>query len=191
MDYINDRSAILELLRKELSDEKYEHSLETEKRAVLLAEIHGEDKVKAGFAGLIHDITKCMDNDMLAEKYGISPTVSAKTMHQLTGAEYIKEHHITDDKDIIDAVRTHTTGALGMTKLQKIIYLADATEPKRHFYYVDELRKVSEKDLDEAMLLSLERTVTNLKKRDLPIDENTNLAYNEIKEIVDLKKRRI
>ena len=92
-----------------------------------------------------------------------------------------------DDKDIIDAVRTHTTGALGMTKLQKIIYLADATEPMRHFYYVDELRRVSEEDLDEAMLLSLESTVNNLKKRDLPIDENTNLAYNEIKELVGRK----
>ncbi len=187
MDYIKDRSKILELLKENLSEEKYEHSLETEKRAILLAGLHGVDKEKAGFAGLIHDITKCMDNDELAKKYGITPTVSHKTMHQLTGAEYIKEHHITDDKDIIDAVRTHTTGALGMTKLQKIIYLADATEPMRHFYYVDELRRVSEEDLDEAMLLSLESTVNNLKKRDLPIDENTNLAYNEIKELVGRK----
>ena len=187
MDYTKDRDRILELLRENLSDEKYAHSLETEKRAIHLAEIHGEDTEKAGFAGLIHDITKCMNNDELAERYGIGPTVSHKTMHQLTGAEYIKEHHITADEDIIEAVRTHTTGATGMTKLQKIIYLADATEPGRHFYYVNELRKASEKDLDEAMLMSLESTVNNLKKRDLPIDENTNLAYNEIKELVDRK----
>ena len=187
MDYINDREKIVELLKNNLSEEKFYHSLETEKRAVILAEIHGEDTLKAGFAGLIHDITKCMDNRALAEKYNIGIGASEKTLHQLTGAEYIKENGITDDEEIIKAVRTHTTGGKDMTRLQKIIYLADATEPMRNFYSVDKLRELSENDLDEAMLMSLGNTISMLKKRNLPIDENTSLAYNEISKAVKNK----
>ena len=190
MDYIKDREKILEILREKLSGEKYEHSLETEKRAIELAGLHGADVEKAGFAGLIHDITKCMDNDALAEEYGIGATVSEKTMHQLTGAEYIRRNGITDDEEIIEAVRSHTTGESGMTDLQKIVYLADATEPGRHFFYVDELRRASDEDLDEAMLMSLENTVKNLEKRGLPIDGSTLEAYNDIKEKIKNRKRR-
>ena len=185
MDYIKDRDKILALLKENLSEEKYIHSLATEKRAIKMAEIFGEDTKKAGFAGLIHDITKCMDDVALAAEYGIKKYSSKKTLHQTTGAIYIKKHGICDDEDIINAVLTHTTGIDGMTKLQKIIYLADATEENRRYPEAAALREMAEKDLDRAMLMSLTKTIELLKKRNLSIDENTLLAYNDIKKLTE------
>jgi len=182
MHYINDRDKLLALLKQNLSEEKYIHSLATEKRAVKMAEIFGADTYKAGFAGLIHDITKCMDDVALAEEYGITGYSSVKTLHQMTGAIYIKKHGITDDEDIINAVLTHTTGSDNMTDLQKIVYLADATEENRKYPEAVKLRELADRDLDEAMLFSLTKTIELLKKRQLPIDERTLLAYNSIKD---------
>ena len=50
-----------------------------------------------------------------------------------------------------------------MTKLQKIIYLADYIEPTRDFPGVDALRKVSYEDLDKGVLLGLEMTIEEMK----------------------------
>ena len=181
MDYINNRNELLGILKKNLSDEKYIHSLETEKRAVKMARIFGVDENKAGFAGLMHDITKCMDGPALAKEYGIEGYVSEKTLHQITGSIYLEKNGITDDVEILDAVRTHTTGGKNMTALQKIIYLADATEEGRKYPEAAKLRKLAEEDLDKAMLMSLSKTIQLLKKKNLAIDLNTLEAYNEIK----------
>ena len=58
MDYTNDRQELLEMLKKNLSNEKYTHSLGVEQTAIKLSRIFGTDEQKAGFAGLVHDITK-------------------------------------------------------------------------------------------------------------------------------------
>lgn len=183
MDYIKDRNKLLELLKSRLTEEKYIHSISTEERAVELAEKYGVDPVKAGFAGLLHDITKCEeDEETLAEYYGVR-YLSKKTIHQWTGAAYIREKGITDDDEILDAVRTHTTGCADMTDLQKIIYLADATEKYRDYGCVDKLRELSDRNLDEAMVFSLEQTIRRLQEKNLPIDANTINAYNYLKNI--------
>ena len=46
-----------------------------------------------------------------------------------------------------------------MTTFEKIIYLADMIEPNRSFPGVEKLRKLAMKDLDRAMLVTLERSV--------------------------------
>lgn len=178
MDYTNDRGQLLALLKKNLSEEKYIHSLATEKQAIELAELFGVDTQKAGFAGLMHDVTKCFDDVALARKYGIVKYTSKKTLHQTTGAIYLEKEGITRDADVLAAVAFHTTGCADMTDLQKIIYLADAIEPNRRYPEVDRLRELAHTDLDAAMRYSLATTVERLKSRNLPIDENTILAYN-------------
>ena len=50
------------------------------------------------------------------------------------------EFHITNE-DILNAIRYHTTGRANMSKLEKIIYIADMIEPNRKFDGVEELRE--------------------------------------------------
>ncbi len=178
MDYTDNRQQILDLLRQLLSDEKYTHSLGVEKTAIELAHIYHMDEKKAGLAGLVHDITKCLDNVALAKEYGIENFTSKKTLHAYTGAIYIERNHITKDSDIINAVKYHTTGREAMSTLEKIIYLADLIEPGREYQAVEKIRPVCYRDLDEAMLLSLKMTIKLVVKRNTPIDLNTVFAYN-------------
>ena len=76
----------------------------------------------------------------------------------------------------------HTTGRAGMSKLEKIIFLADAIEPGRNYPTVDEIRKLAYVDLDEACIASMERTVQYTRKKGEYLDPDTIDALNDLKE---------
>ena len=191
MDYTDNRDQLLDLLRQVLSEEKYTHSLGVEKTAVELAKIYHVDEKKAGLAGLVHDITKCMDNVALAKEYGIENFTSKKTLHAYTGAVYIERNAITKDNDIINAVKYHTTGREAMSMLEKIIYLADLIEPGRDYQAVEKIRPICYQDLDGAMLMSLKMTIKLIVKRNTPIDLNTVFAYNYYSRMKNEQKNNV
>jgi predicted HD superfamily hydrolase involved in NAD metabolism len=178
MDYINDRQKLLNLLKENLSEEKYAHSLGVENTAMDLARVFGADEQKAGFAGLVHDVTKEMDNIRLAAEYSIEKYVSPKTLHAYTGAVYLQKNHITQDEDILAAVKYHTTGREAMSVLEKIIYLADLIEPGRVYPAAMKIKPLCYENLDLAMFLSLKMTIKFILKHNMPIDLNTVSAYN-------------
>ena len=66
-----------------------------------------------------------------------------------------------------------------MTLLEKIIYLADYTEPNRNFPGVDRLRQVCQENLDAGMLLGLEMTIREMGGA--PIHPNTLEARDALK----------
>ena len=59
---------ILNWLKDNLTEERYEHSIGTAECAAELAERFGLDREKAYLCGLIHDCAKCFSNDELKEK---------------------------------------------------------------------------------------------------------------------------
>ena len=119
-----------------------------------------------------------MDNEALAAEYGMEDYTSKKTLHAYTGAVYLKKNHITEDEDILNAVKYHTTGRAAMSTLEKIIYLADLIEPNRDYPAAMKIKPVCFQDLNQAMLLSLKMTINFILKRTSPIDLNTVFAYN-------------
>ena len=70
-----------------------------------------------------------------------------------------------------------------MSTLEKIIYLADYTEPTRDFEGVEELRELCFEDLDKAMTLGLEMSIRDLKERGKDIFHDTMDAYNWYKNL--------
>jgi len=177
VDYINDRDSAVKLLSKYLKGEKFDHSLGVEKTAVKLAKRFGADVHKAGLAGLLHDITKQMDNAALAQKYGLA-SVSEKTLHGPNAACWLKENGFVDDEEILLAIKYHTTGRADMSLLEKIIYMADYIEPNRDFEGVDVLRKKAEEDIDEALLMGLGMSLENIIEKESLIDGDSVAAYN-------------
>ena len=154
-----------------LSEHRVAHSAGCESQAVLMAMHWGEDPEKAAIAGILHDITKGMDADkqlILCEKYGIildkSEIETPALLHARTGAELAKEVFGVSD-EIYEAIRWHTTGKPDMSLLEKIIYLADFTEPNRDFEGVDVLRELCFEDLDEAMALGLSMSLGEIRAR--------------------------
>lgn len=65
-----------------------------------------------------------------------------------------------------------------MSKLDKIIYIADMIEPSRNFDGVEEIRNTTLNNLDEGVLLGLSHTLKFLLDKNSLIDINTIRARN-------------
>ena len=170
-----------------LKHKRIPHVLGTEQEAIRLAERYGADVEKARRAALLHDCTKKLDMEeqlALCRRYGIQldelEQKALKLLHSKTGAAIARDVFGVDD-DIYSAIWYHTTGHAGMTKLEKIIYLADYIEPSRDFPGVDKLRKVCYEDLDRGLLMGLEMTIEEMTSMGNPVHHATIEARDALK----------
>ena len=164
-------SWLREKVMQYIDERRIAHCTGCESQAVLLAMHWGEDPDTAAIAGILHDITKSMNRDkqlILCEKYGIILDNYEKEhpalLHARTGAEMARELFGISN-EIYEAIRWHTTGKPDMSLLEKIIYLADFTEPTRDFEGVGVLRELSFENLDEAMALGLSMSLGEIRAR--------------------------
>ena len=170
-----------------LKHRRIPHVLGTEQEAIRLAERYGADVEKARVAALLHDCTKKLDMPAqlaLCGQYGIAldelEQRALKLLHSKTGAAIARDVFGVDD-EVYSAIWYHTTGHANMTKLEKIIYLADYIEPSRDFPGVDTLRKVCYEDLDKGLLLGLEMTIEEMTAMGNPVHRATVEARDWLK----------
>ena len=152
-----------------LNPNRVRHVLGCRDTAAELARIWGADETDAARAGLLHDITKALDGPLqltLCSQYSIMLDEfshnNPKTLHALTGS-LVADRIFGENKTVVDAICSHTTGKGNMNALEKIIYVADYMEPNRDFPGVEELRSLAYKDLDKALKMGLEMTLSMLK----------------------------
>lgn len=174
-------------LKKELSSKRFHHTEGVAHTARKLALRYGADPEKAYIAGWIHDCAKEMPLSEMQEwtkKDGmrLDPYMmgSRALLHGPAGSAYAKLHFHMDDEEILSAVVYHTTGRPHMTLLEKIVFLADYIEPSRDFPGVEGLRKLAEKDLDEAMLAAYDSTIRHLLDQEAYIYDLTFLGRNDL-----------
>ncbi len=184
-----DKEKVKEWLKSKLSNERYLHSLGAEESAKELACRFGIDEEKAAFAGLIHDNAKNMPyEEMLKfiEKQNVDIEESVKSnpkiLHAHLGAYMASKDLGVTDPEILNAVKYHTTGRVDMSLFEKIIYLADKIEANtRDPDFRQEVLSIIEKtnNIDEAILLSIDRTIRSLLDRKLPINYITIDVWNK------------
>lgn len=173
------------LLEKRLSKKRFQHSLNVADEALKLAKKYGVDGKKAYFAGLVHDICKEDDNSelkrlMLKCENITNAELSSKSLwHGPAGACYIQEELGIDDRDIINAVRFHTIGRAGMSRLEEIVYLADLISIDRDYKDVEKMRKLAYSNFDKAMLEGVSFSITSVVKKHGYIPEYSIEAYNQ------------
>lgn len=179
-----------------LSEYRRTHSLNVSAEAVRLAQKYGADVDKARLAGLLHDVTKETPDEIqlkIIEKGGIMLTElerrSPKLWHAISGAVYIRDTLGIDDADIFNAVRYHTTARAGMSKLEKVIFLADFTSAERSYPDIDVIRRHAEASLEDGMLYGLRFTITRLVGREGLVSPDALAAYNEILLSLPLKRK--
>ena len=161
---------------------RVKHVLGCRDTAVKLAEHWGADVTDAARAGILHDITKAIDGPLqltLCDAYGKLLSDFSKrypkTLHALTGS-LVAERIFGENKAVVDAIESHTTGKANMNTLEKIIYLADYIEPNRTIPGVEELRRLSYTDLDAAMKLGLEMTLEHLNRQGAEVSPESQEA---------------
>ncbi len=139
-----------------LSEKRFAHTVNVAEEARRLALIWGVDPEKAYLAGLIHDIAKELSMEetqkLMEESDENLSAFDSVALHGFLAAYIAKTRLGVTDSEVLDAARYHTTGRVGMNMLEKIVYVADFTEPGRHYPQSAEVRKISERDIDEAVL---------------------------------------
>ena len=165
-----------------LKPKRMPHVLGTEQEAVRLVRRYGGDETQARIAALLHDCTKKLDMAQqlaLCEKYGIMldelEQKALKLLHSKTGAAIARDVFGVEDA-VYDAILYHTTGKPDMTRLEKIIYLADYIEPTRDFPRVDALRKTVYEDLNKGLLMGLTMTIQEMEEMGNPVHHLTRDA---------------
>ncbi len=178
-------SQLMDTVENMLSKKRMEHTLGVVAEAKRLALRYGTDPLKAEFAALAHDMARCKSTEEIiaySREFGIDPRCadSPELVHGIIAAELLKRDWFIEDKDILNAVRYHTTGRRGMSSLEKIIYLADAIEPGRQYPGIDELRAIAYSDLDEACIEVMNKTVEYVNNKGNILDKNTIMARDHL-----------
>ena len=179
----------LEILKTRLTPQRLYHSICVAEKAKHLAEKFGGDAEKAYTAGLIHDIMRYEPAEKMIEiieSDGQVLTESEKnitvTLHAVAGEVYLRKELGVTDKEILSAVRYHTTGREDMSLLEKIIYVADLTSEDREYPDVKEVRVMAEESLEKTCLRGLSFTIEDNARKCRPIHIDTVKAYNYLAE---------
>jgi predicted HD superfamily hydrolase involved in NAD metabolism len=192
MVYMN-REKALALVKEQITERRYIHTLGVVESAIELAERYGADVKKAELAAIFHDYAKFrpkeeMEQIIIAEN--MDPELLEYNMelwHAPVGAYLVKKEAGITDTEILDAIAHHTSGRVGMSLLDKVVYLADYIEPGRSFPGVDEVRQTAKQNLDHAVIQALRNTVVFLMKRNQAIYPDTFKTYNDL--IMNLKEK--
>ena len=178
------------VLKNRMNEHRYEHSLNVVKRAAFLAEKYGADVEKARFAGLIHDICKGIPQEeqlAIIEKEGITLDEDTKKSpalwHSIAGAIYCEHELCVTDKDVLNAVRYHTSGRGNMSILEKVVYMADLTSAERNYPDAEYTRNLTDKSLDEGIAYGVRWIAGDLERRGLPKGKDTEALLEEYKNV--------
>lgn len=125
-----------EVAKNMLKDKRFYHSLNVADLAYKLAKAHGLDTEKAYVAGLLHDITKELDeswqDQCLKDNNDIDKlSYPYKTKHAYTAKYYVCNTLGISDEDILDAIYNHTI-CTSNKPLAKVVYIADKREVGRN-----------------------------------------------------------
>lgn len=170
-------------LISDIGEKRYKHSLRVMECAETLSEGKKVDKEKVKIAALLHDCAKYNEakymKELKIDKFDeIDPDSSKSVVHSFLGAEVAKKVYNIRDKEILKAIKYHTTGNENMSLLEKIVFLADAIEEKRSYPGVEEIRKKASKNLDLGVLECLNHNIRYLIDMDAFIDPLTFKARN-------------
>jgi nicotinate-nucleotide adenylyltransferase len=124
--------------RRTLTLSRFLHSRQVAVMTADLCRIFGLDSRAGYLAGIVHDIGKHLGDEELVrlaktDRLPISAVEKQKPslLHGRAGAALLKNQYGIRDRDILDAVRFHTTGSGSMGPLAKALYIADKIESSR------------------------------------------------------------
>ncbi len=176
---------IQKYLKLKLEPKRYEHVLSMRDMAVNLAKRYEADLEKVNLAALLHDCAKWMSTSELVEagansgvKFDEIERRNPSLLHAIIGVELAIVLFGVNDSEILNAVRTHTTGNSAMTLIDKILYVADFAEPTRTHEGAELVRELAYRDLERAVFEVARYKIDHLLKKGVVIHPNTIGAYN-------------
>ena len=174
------------LVQSQLTTKRFEHTMRVAQTAKELAELYDVDVKKAELAAILHDFAKDFPIEKLRDVLdkGDYPKdlllYSQELWHGPVGAYLLESKYGITDKDILHAVRFHTTGRAQMSKLELIVFVADYIEPGRQFPGVEAVRQIARKDLYKAGWTVARNTIQFLLGKNALVYPDTIDIYNDL-----------
>lgn len=163
-----ERENYLAAIKPRMPERRYIHTIGVMETAMQLATRYGEDAKKAETVAILHDIAKYAEIDWMEQivrDQNLDQRLlgwGSELLHGPVGAYIAESEFGITDEDMLNAIRFHTTGRAGMSKLEKILFVADMIEPNRNFDGVERLRKKAQKNLDKAVSACIRHTLSFL-----------------------------
>ena len=181
---MNDAEMIT-LLSKELKESRLMHTFGVIDTATSLAKAYQADIKKCERAALLHDCAKYMPlEEMIAicERNFVELNDLEKSkdslLHAKAGACLAYEKYGIKDKEILDAIKYHTTGRPDMSLIEKIIFVSDFIEPGRtHSEKLPMYRMIAMADINLVCMNILKDTLDYLESLNEEIDPLTKETY--------------
>lgn len=189
-NHMQSQEDIIRKLSTVLSLHRFRHVLGVANFAASIAMAHGREDINTFlYAGLLHDCAKYMKYDEMlafAKEYEIDATPYLGDMsfqlHAVLGEYLAKTEYGISDIDILNAIRYHTVGHLGMSFLEKCIFLADYLEPSRDFPAVPtlaQMRQMAFSDVDKTLYYVMKNKLAYIKLCGTRLDTTTEQVFEE------------
>ena len=195
--YTAEQQALIDQLESDLKSHMYHknpkrfaHSISVGHCAETLAQVYGADMFSARVAGILHDWEKLLpdaETIELAERFRIQTEAPYQKivglLHGPLAAKTLPAIYPWLSEQILSAIQKHTAGDCQMSKLDKILYVADLIEPLRpNFASVEEARNIylhggSLDELYETAFCSVMMYVISTRSYLYP---NSIALYNEM-----------
>jgi predicted HD superfamily hydrolase involved in NAD metabolism len=132
-----------EWVRSRISEKRFRHTEGVAETARELAARSNCDEFLAELGGLLHDACKeVKDKELIAraKDFGLKlhpvEELNGHLLHGPVAAETVRAELGVSNNELLNAIAEHTLGAVNMTALSKVVFLADAIEPGRSREYV-------------------------------------------------------
>lgn len=182
-------------LQARVKASRYRHSLGVSQTAEQLARIYGVNQSEAAVAGLLHDWDKSLTGDELKRKAKKLKLAGKEVrehatgvLHSWTAAATLRDEFPELPDAVLQAIGRHTCGAVGMSDLDMVVFVADIIEPGRDFPDIEGLRAaVGEVCLEELFYRTYKANFMYLLSADMVVAPPSLDVYNSL--VVERKER--
>ena len=166
---------------------RLKHVLGVYETSVKLAKVYHLDIEKVSIAALYHDYAKYdeiedqikyLDLDII-KAYVDTPVI----YHAFAAAKALELDFNVHDQDVLNAIRYHVWGRIGMSDIEKVVFISDSCEPNRKFKDAQSIYNIAIKDLDLACERVMKASIDYLISKEIvPAEEQVN-AYTYYMEV--------
>ncbi|BBG40735.1 bidomainal protein [Mycoplasmopsis californica] len=175
-----------EIVHSILSALRAKHSVACAQFAGNLAKAHGLSYNQGYYAGLFHDIAKEIKEEQSREFISFfgfdgydKKLYPWHKLHQFCGSLWVKNIYQINDPEIVEAIACHTTLKMDLSKLDKILFIADKICDGRAFKGVQKLRQLALEDLDAGFQSVVSTNYQYNLNKGVIFDEEADAIYKK------------
>lgn len=169
---------LIDKLKSMVTERTYKHTERTVLKAMQLNLNFNLLYEKVFIASLLHDCAKDISLLEKYRKYIPDDVIDTPVMHAFLGAVIAEKEFNIEDREILNAIKYHTTGRAKMSQLEMLIFVADMLEDGRVYPGINELRYLIQDNYVLGFLSSVEKLYKYLTDKKTKIYPLTEECYN-------------